>query len=202
MNTGKQALYIPSWELKNDSSIHSLKEPLYLSPGGIATFPLILPDEGTEYRKDIRISFPGTTETGEEACISNTTRISYFGNPQAAEAYRVTQEAVSEPSEAAGYGPEDVIRDTVTVTNLGSRTLEKMILQERETEEKEIIKDLKPGESQSFSREYRVTERDVLRGYICRTQQLWEAGTDKGKDMSVFSGILVFPAGIPEENWR
>lgn len=96
----------------------------------------------------------------------------------------VTKQTVSQPKDKAGYAAGEAIQYKIVVTNDGNLTITNISVQDSLSQAKGqvigTIERLAPGQSQTFSFEYVVTEADIARGKV--KNQATAAGTSPDPD--------------------
>lgn len=98
---------------------------------------------------------PGVTPGKEEVEITKT-------NPS----ITVTKKTTSTPKDGKAYKLNETISYEITVKNDGNLALSTFKLRDDMTNETFDVKALKPGETQSFTTSYKVTEADVVKGQV------------------------------------
>ena len=102
-------------------------------------------------------------------------------------------------NEKDSYTVGDTIEYEITITNDGNMTLTDIIVTDELTEDEWEIKELAPGESQTFTTEYKVTEEDADAGSVKNVATATGESIDPDSDPEIDPGDVVTPIAPPEK---
>lgn len=79
---------------------------------------------------------------------------------------KVVKETTSTPANGTAYALEEIIKYTITVTNIGNETLTDITVTDELTGDTWLILSLEPGETSVFTTSHEVTQDDILAGKV------------------------------------